>query len=373
MTRKGGNGEGSISKRKDGRYWGRYTVHTANGPKQKAVYGKTRMEAAEKLTKAMSDRDGGLVFDVDNLRLNDYLDRWLPGIRDTVRQRTWERYEQIVRVHLKPTLGRIKLKNLTPTHVRGLYREKLANGSSPRTVQYIHTTLRKALRDAVSDELIPRNVADGIKAPRPKKKEINPLNPGQAKTFLQAVRGDRFEALYVLAVHSGLRQGELLGLKWADVDLEAGKLQVRRTLSLTKNGHVFEQPKNGKGRSIDLTQAASQTLRGHLRRQLEEIEGLGDGYQDQGLIFPGEHGQPMRPWTLTGKFERILKRAGLPHIRFHDLRHPCATLMLCEGVHVKIVQELLGHADITITLNTYSHVLPGMGDEATGAMDRIFG
>lgn len=176
----------------------------------------------------------------------------------------------------------------------------------------------------------------------------------------------------MLAVHCGLRQGELLGLKWADVDLEADKLRVRRTLSLTKSGHVYEQPKNWKGRSIELTQAASETLGVHLKRQLEEIEDLGDDYQDQGLIFPGERGQPMRPWTLTCKFERILKCAGLPHIRFHDLRHTCATLMLCEGVHIKIVQELLGHADVTITLNTYSHVLPGMGGEAAGAMDRIF-
>jgi integrase len=330
------------------------------------------VEAAEKLTKAMSDRDGGLVFDVGNLKLGDYLDHWLPDIPGTVRQGTWERYEQIVRVHLKPTVGRIKLKNLTPTHVHGVYREKLDSGSSPRTVQYIHTTLRKALQDAVSDELIPRNVADGIKAPRPKRKEINPLNPDQAKEFLQAVCGDRFEALYVLAVHCGLRQGELLGLNWADVDLKAGKLRVRRTLSLTRSGHVYEQPKNWKGRSIELTQASSETLGVHMKRQLEKIEDLGDDYQDRGLIFPGERGQPMRPWTLTRKFERILERAQLPRIRFHDLRHTCATVMLCEDVHIKIVQELLGHADVTITLNTYSHVLSGMGGEAAGAMDRIF-
>jgi site-specific recombinase XerD len=150
-------------------------------------------------------------------------------------------------------------------------------------------------------------------------------------------------------------------------------LESQIYIATTKSGHIYEQPKNWKGRSIDLTQAASEALRIHLKRQLEEIEELGDDYQDHGLIFPGEHGQPMRPWTLTRKLERILKRANLPHIRFHDLRHPCATLMLCEGVHIKIVQELLGHADVTITLNTYSHVLPGMGGEAAGAMDRIFG
>lgn len=249
MTRKRGNGEGSRPrKRSDGRWEARYTVHTSEGPKRKTVYGRTRQEVADKLARALSDRTQGLTFDAGSLKLSEYLDRWLPDIRDTVRQRSWERYEQIVRVHIKPALGRVKLKNLTATHARGLYREKLEGGSSPRTVQYIHTTLRKALQDAVSDGLVPRNVADGIKAPRPKKKEINPLSPEQARAFLEAVRGDRLEALYVLAVHRGLRQGELLGLRWEDVDLETGKLQVRRTLSLTRHGHVFEPPKNGKGR-----------------------------------------------------------------------------------------------------------------------------
>ena len=179
--------------------------------------------------------------------------------------------------------------------MRGLNREKLDAGASNRTVQYIYTTLRKALQDAVTDDLIPRNVADGIKAPRPKKKEINPLSPEQARTFLEAIRDDPLEALYVLAIHRGLRQGELLGLKWDDVNLEAATLQVRRTLSLTRDGHVFEQPKNGKGRSIELTQSAADALRSHLQRQLKEIEALGDEYQDEGLIFPGERGQPMRP------------------------------------------------------------------------------
>jgi integrase len=296
---------------------------------------------------------------------------WLPDIRDTVRQRTWERYEQIVRVHIKPSLGRVKLNGLTATHARGLYREKLEDGSSPRTVQYIHTTLRKALQDAVSDGLIPRNVADGIKAPKPKEKEITPLSPEQARAFLKAVHGDRLEALYVLAVHRGLRQGELLGLRWEDVDLETGKLQVRRTLSLTSQGHTFEPPKNGKGRCVELTEDTSGALKRHLTDQLKEIETLGDEYQDQGVIFPGQKGQPMRPWTLTRKLERIIERTGFPHIRFHDLRHTCATLLLAKGVHPKFVQELLGHATISITLDRYSHVIPAMGDQTRKAMEDV--
>lgn len=185
------------------------------------------------------------------------------------------------------------------------------------------------------------------------------------------MRTDRLEALYVLAVHRGLRQGELLGLKWEDVDLEVGIVRVRRTLSLTKDGHVFEQPKNGKGRSIELTGAASEALRSHLVCQLGEIEVLGDQYRAQALIFPGEYGQPMRPYTLTGKLERILKRAGLPHIRFHDLRHTCATLLLSKVVHPKFVQELLGHATISITFYTYSHVIPAMGDQTKMAMEDV--
>jgi integrase len=367
-----GNGAGTIYPRKNkgGKTIGYRGSYIVNG-KRYYVSAQTKTETEQKLRQAMTDADRGLVFEASTLVLSHYLDKWLLNIKDTVRQRTWERYEQIARVHLKPILGRLKLKNLTPTHVRRLYREKLDAGASHRTVQYIHTTLRKALQDAVTDDLIPRNVADGIKAPRPKKKEINPLSPEQTRTFLEAIRDDPLEALYVLAIHRGLRQGELLGLKWDDVNLEAATLQVRRTLSLTRDGHVFEQPKNGKGRSIELTQSAADALRSHLQHQLKEIEALGDEYQDEGLIFPGERGQPMRPWTLTRKLQRILEHIGLPHIRFHDLRHTCATLLLGKGVHPKFVQELLGHATISITLDTYSHVIPAMGDQTRKAIEDV--
>jgi len=368
-----GNGEGSITRRNDGRYMARYTVHTKDGPKRKTLYGRTRADVAEKLAKALSDRSSGLVFDAGTLTLSEYLDRWLShSVHGSVRQRTFERYEEIARVHIKPTLGRMKLKALTPTHVRGLYREKLDDGLSPRTVQYIHTTLRKALKEAVQDGLIPRNAADAVKAPRPSKKEINPLTPEQARAFLEAAGGDRFEALYVLAIHCGLREGEILGLKWDDLDLEAGKLSVRRTLSETKEvGRIFEPPKNGKGRNVTLTPGAIETLRAHLQRQLAEIEGAGDRYQDQGLVFPSRMGTSMNAKNLTARsFKPLLVKAGLPSsVRLHDLRHTCATLLLGKGVHPKIVQELLGHATIAITLDTYSHVLPNMQGEAVAAME----
>src|SRR5829696_361902 len=164
MARRRGNNEGSITRRKDGRWMGRYTIHTAEGPKQRAVYGKTRAEVAEKLTKAMADRDGGMTYDAGKLAVGEYLNRWLSdSVRDTVRQRTYERYEQLVRVHIVPALGRLKLKNVTPAHVRGLCRSKLEDGLAPRTVQYIHRTLSKALEQTVNDGLIPRNAASSVK------------------------------------------------------------------------------------------------------------------------------------------------------------------------------------------------------------------
>src|SRR5215212_2885320 len=229
---KRGNSEGGISRRKDGLYMARYTVQTPTGPKRKTLYGKTRREVDENLTKAKADRDGGLVFDADNLQLGEYLGRWLAdSVRDTVRPTTFERYEQIVRLHIRPVLGKVKLKNLTPAHVRGLYRQKLDAGLSPRSVQYVHVTLHKALKQAIADGLIPRNATEAVKPPQVRREEMRPLTAEQVKVLFEVAKSDRLETLYILAVTTGLRQGELLGLKWDDIDLEVGTLQVRRTLT----------------------------------------------------------------------------------------------------------------------------------------------
>src|SRR5215212_9999745 len=273
---KRGNGEGTISRRKDGLYMARYTVQTADGPKRRTIYGKkgeSREDVAAKLTKAMADRDGGITYDAGKLTVEEHLRRWLSdSVRDTVRQRTYERYESIVRVHLIPAIGRIKLKTLTPAHVRGLYREKLDGGLAPRTVLHIHRTLSKALKQATDDGLIPRNAAASVKPPRPRSEEMQPLSRDQVQTFLDTVRGDRMEALYVLAVTAGLRQGELLALKWEDVNLEGENrtLEVRRSLSETRGRRTFVTPKSGHGRYLRLSKGAAGPLRAHRKRQLEE-------------------------------------------------------------------------------------------------------
>jgi integrase len=372
VARKRGNGEGSITRRKDGLYMARYTVETAIGAKRKTLYGKTRGEVSEKLTKAMADRDEGLVFDADNLKVGEYLERWLvDSVLDTVRPTTYERYEQIVRIHVRPALGSVKLKNLTPVHVRGLYREKLEAGLSARTVQYIHVTLHKALKQAVQDGLIPRNATEAVKAPQVRREEMRPLSGDQVKVLLEVARGDRLEALYVLAIHTGLRQGELLGLKWEDVDLESGTLRVRRTLVTAKGGPVLTAPKTKGGRrSVKLTQGAVEALRSHLKHQLQEIDRAGSLWRENGLMFASESGEPLdRRYLTSCRYKALLKRAELPMIRFHDLRHTCATLLLSKNVNPKIVSEMLGHASIAITLDTYSHVLPNMRDQAAAAME----
>jgi integrase len=316
------------------------------------------------------------VFDAGTVTLSEYLERWLnDSVKDTVRPRTWERYEQNSRIHIVPALGRMKLKALTPAHVRGLYRQKLEERLAPRTVNYIHVTLHKALKQAVADGLLPRNVTEAVNAPRPEKKEIRPLTPEQARAFLEAIREDRLEALYVLAITAGMRQGELLGLRWSDVDLEAGTLQVRRSLASTKDGvAVYNEPKTAKGRrNVKLSGLALEALKRHRAAQNAERLKLGSLWEDHGLVFSDPSGKPMRRWWLDRwSLAPLLERAGLPKaVTFHGLRHTCATLMLAGGVHTKVVQEMLGHADVSITLNVYSHVLPGMQDEAARRMDAL--
>jgi integrase len=372
VSKKRGNGEGSITKRKDGRWMARFTIHTAKGPKRRHIYGRTRQEVATKLAQATSDQDNRLMFDAGNLSFGEYLDRWLQdSVKDTVRISTYERHEAIIRLHLKPALGKLKLKAVAPAYIQGLYRDRLDGGLSPATVQKIHAVLHKALEQAVRWNLIPNNVADAVRAPKPTPKSISPLSSDETRSLLEAARGNRLEALYVLAVHTGMRQGELLALNWQDVDLDEGVVRVNLTLTRDRGRLSIGEPKTKRSRrTIHLTQTVVRKLKGHLERQHEEMERLGGLYRDQGLVFTTEVGTLINPSNLRKRsLCFLLERAGLRRIRFHDLRHTCATLLLSKNVHPKYVQELLGHATVAITLDTYSHVLPGMGDQTAKAME----
>ncbi len=375
MTRKRGNGEGSIYQRPDGRWCTQITVYADGKRKRPTLYGKTRKEVADKLTKALTDRDSGLSFDANNLRLGDYLHRWLEDSKKgSVKPVTYQGYERMVRNHLVPTLGRIRLKALTPSHLRSLYREKTQAALSARTVGYVHATIHNALKQALDDGLIPRNVADAVKPPQLHREEIEPLTPQQSRRLLEAVGGDRFEALYALAVTAGLRQGELLGLRWEDIDLDRSILRVKRTLSRTKGAHpVFSTPKTAKGRrNVKLTAKAVEAIKEHHQRQQKEQEGLVGLWQEHGLVFPTRVGTPMSRHNLVNRsFKPLLERAGLPDIRFHDLRHTCATLMLAVGTNPKVVQETLGHANVSVTLDIYSHLLPNMQDEVAQKINEL--
>jgi integrase len=258
---------------KEGKVIGYRGAYFGPDGKRRYVSGKTKEDARNKKRQAMADADRGLVFDAGSITVEEYTARWLAdSVRDTVRSTTYERYEQITRKHIVPEIGRVKLKALTPAHVRGLYRKKLEAGLSPRTVQYIHVTLHKALKQAVRDGLVPRNSTEAVKPPQVRREEIHPLTPEQVKTLFEAAKGDRLDALYVLAVTTGLRQGELLGLKWDDVDMEAGTLSVRRTLTTAKGGPVLSAPKTkGSRRTVKLSQTALEALRSHLGRQLGEM------------------------------------------------------------------------------------------------------
>lgn len=373
MTKRRGHHEGTIRQRPDGLWEARLSL--VNG-KRKSLYGKTRKEVQEKLKSAQRDVDAGLDLSAGRQTVAAYLDKWLDAsVRPSVKVKTFEGYESIVRVRVKPHIGRVVLTRLTPLDLQGLYATLEEAGLSNRSIQHTHRALHQALGQAVRWGMIARNSCDGVKAPRPNPSEMRVLNQDQASALLDATRGDRLHALYVLAVSTGMRQGELLGLRWQDVNFDAGKLTVRRALQRQNEaGLVFIEPKTSRSRrTIMLSRRALSATRDHRKRQLQDRLLAGSEWDDQDLVFCNVTGGPLDPsWTrLT--FYRALERAALPPIRFHDLRHTAATLLLTQGVHVKLVSEMLGHATISLTLDTYSHLLPVTHAQAADAMDAALG
>lgn len=361
-----------MTKNKEGKITSYRGAYFGPDGKRHYVSGKTKEEARKALREARAGADQGLVFDAGKVTVGEYLDRWLrDSVQGSVRRSTFESYRRQAGRYITPAIGRARLKALTPAHVQGLYREMQDHGLSARTVEYTHAVLHRALKQAVQWNMVPRNVCDAVDVPQVRRKEMHPLTPEQARRFLEAAHGERLEALYAVAVHAGLRPGELLALKWEDVDLDGGTLHVHRALS---NGE-FTAPKTKRSRRrIDLSAGSAAALKKHRKAQLEERVKRGTLWQDHGLVFPSSVGTPLSHRNVVRSFKAVLKRAGLPAtIRLYDLRHTCATLLLCRNVHPKYVQELLGHASIAQTLDTYSHILPGMDGGIGDAIDEALG
>lgn len=356
-------------------YW---APTNTGGRERRYAYARSRQEALRKLregqaqarTPASSTNDSG------RTTVGEYLDFWLEEVaRNDVAHRTYHNYRSQIENHIRPAFGRQKLKALGLEDVERLYGSMTASGCSPTTVRYAHAVLRRALGRAVVRGLVPRNVAEGASLPRLVEKEKRILTPEEAKRLLKAARGERLEALFLAALTCGLRQGELLALRWEEVDLEAPKITVRRQLQRSRDGSgmIVVPTKNKKSRAIRPGSAAVEALGAHRQRQAEEMTAARGLWKDPGLVFATTIGTPLDASNLVARdFKPLLQRAGLPIIRFHDLRHGCGSLLLSEGVPVKVVQEILGHSSMSITMDVYAHVLPDMQERAAAAMDGLF-
>jgi len=372
MTRRG-HGEGTIAKRADGRWVGAVSLQDG---KRKWFYAKTRRDVQEKLIAALRDKHQGLPLALGPRQtLGQFLAHWLQAVaQPKLRPRTLARYRELIMIHIIPTLGKRPLQKIAPQDLQHLYAAKLRDNLSPRTVGHIHRLLHHALQHAVRWNLVARNVCDLVDPPRVAKQEIQVLSSEHAKMLLAAAQGNPLEALYVLALTTGMRQGELFGLKWQDLDLAAATVQVRRSLARLKGrGFVELEPKTARSRrSILLTPLAVSALRRHRSRQLEARLQASSDWEDLDLVFCNALGRPLEPTNVARRsFRPLLERAGLPRIRFHDLRHSAATLLLSLGTHPKIVQEMLGHSQIALTMDTYSHAMPTMQADAVARLGEL--
>ncbi len=374
MTRRRGNNEGSIHQRKDGRWVGSVSLGYAHGNRQrKHVFGKTRQEAASKLHDVLQGLEQGISPPPDNVTVARFLSDWLKeSVASSVRPRTYESYSMIVGRHLKPALGRIRLRKLTARHIQSYPNDKLAGGLSPSTVRGHHAVLRAALSQAEKWGLVTRNVAKLVDPPIVKRAAIVSFTPEQCRAFLDVVAGDRLEGFYVTALALGLRKGELLGLRWDDVDFDSRTVRVRAALQYVNGSLTLVEPKTELSRrAIIMPETLVSALRAHRSGQARGRLLSGPDWKDWGLVFATPFGTPLDQSRVSKHFKRMLKKAALPDMRFHDLRHSCASLLLAQHVPARVVMEILGHSTISLTMNTYSHVIPALHQEAADRMDGV--
>ena len=371
------NGEGSVYRRADGRWTGaHYVLRPDGGRVRRAVYARTQRDAVAKLAELVAKTSAGVPLAVDAWTVESYASHWMSHVvAPRLRPSSVSSYRSTLRLHIVPGLGRYPLRRLTPAHVRALLAAKLEAGLSVRSVQIIHATLRNMLAEAMRDELTERNVAALVRAPRAEHEEVRPWSPEEAETFLRSARGDRLYALFAVGVGLGMRRGELLGLRWCDVDLDQRVLHVRHTAQrVYGSGMVFGPPKSARSRrDIPLPAVTVGVLEEHRKRQEKERAALEPYWQDTGLVFTTTVGTVIEPRNLARVLDALVVEAGVRRIRLHDMRHTCASLLLAQGVPARVVMEVLGHSQLGITMNLYSHVMPSALREAADAIDRALG
>jgi integrase len=378
MAKRRGPNEGAIIDRTDteGRWEGRISLGWHNGKRRRrSIYAATHGELLEKMAKARKDLKLGLPLTSDRETVGSFLARWLEdSARPRIKPRTYERFAELLRLHIAPELASVKLEKLSPGHVQRLLTHKRREGFAAQTVVSIRNLLRAALNQALRWGIVGRNVATLVDVPRIERPPVSTLSADEARRFLEAAKGDRFEAVYTVGLALGLRRGELLGLQWDCVDLDNSRITIVRSLQRIAGKLQLTDTKTPKSRrTVPLPQYAVRALRAHRTRQLEDRLAAGPEWQERGLVFTNISGGPVEPVTLRRRFKRLLKAAGLSDARFHDLRHSAASLMLAQGVPLKTIQEILGHSSIAVTSGFYAHLGEQLKREAADAMDRVLG
>jgi len=373
MAHRQRHGDGSVFQRKDGRWVVQIILESG---KKKQFYFKSEKEALAARRKLLHEKEQGTLATGSRQLLGVYLTNWLEQVyKPTVRPNTYKQYRSIVNYHLIPALGNIAVQKLTAEKVQSFYARKLDEGLAPKSIALIHAVLRKALNNAVKWGLVSRNVTKLVTLPRVERYEAQTLTVEQALKLIEVAGGSRIEALLLVALATGMRRGELLALRWNDIDFEKGVVHVQRTMSYIYGyGYKESEPKTRSSRRvIVLPEVATEALKVHREYQGQARIKAGEKWQEQGIVFCNIYGGFFNPSAVVAKFKVLLKDAGLPDMRFHDLRHSAATILLIAGVHSKVVQERLGHSTILTTLNVYSHVLPSMQQDAADKIDDLFG
>ena len=375
MATKKANGSGTIRKRADGRWEGKYTL--GYDPKtgkliRKSVYGKTQKEVRLALSKIVSEMDSGTYAEPSKMKVSQWLDEWLASYTMNSKPATRSAYEEHIRVHIKPSLGDIPLKQLSTRDIQQLYTNLLKERElSPKTVRNIHGVLHRTLEQAKLLGYIRVNPADAAVTPRVEKKQVETLDAEDIGKFLAAIRGTKYEYPLFVAVFTGLRQGELLGLTWDCVDFEHGMLLINKQHNRVKGDTEFRfaSLKNDKARVLTVADEVIDVLKLQKQRQESWAAALGNGWENpDNLVFTTEFGRYINNKILYQNFKRIAKNWGKPGLRFHDLRHTYAVNSLRAGDDIKTVQENLGHATASFTLSTYAHATPGMKRESAKRM-----